>query len=243
MSVIGPVILASVILLGAGGYGRHLTRNVGPMVPEPARSRFRQASRRLPAVAAAVQRARLPARQPGGKTLRERIVFKGPSPLPRPSPPARLRPVPDPAPAAAVPLPAAAPRPAQPRPVKPAEVIPMPDPTPAISGAGADLFSAVSQIVNTAKAGGIRSKARALLMLSEGQEMMAMTLAQMARDLAEPSMAYPAVVWEPVSKAGSHVKTAGLMCAEAHAALLAMLHRALGEQLGQVPHHHELNRE
>jgi len=112
------------------------------------------------------------------------------------------------------------------------------------TGAGADLFTAVQQIIGHAEAGGIRAKLRALIQLAEAHDYLSQAMEGFARRMAEPDQGYPAGVWEPVAAASAHDKAASMSAGEAVSALTAMLAMTLDEAAQssvRVPHHDELN--
>lgn len=139
-----------------------------------------------------------------------------PQPVPRPRP----QPVPDPAPGKVPPMTAAAP------------------------GAASDMFAAVATITGHGNAGGIRAKARAMMVCSEGFAQQAAALEQLARVMQDAE--YPPMVWEPLVQAAAHMRASGVMCGESNGALstiLAMPVRELAASGIRAPHNSEFNKD
>lgn len=111
-------------------------------------------------------------------------------------------------------------------------------------GAGADLFTAMQQLISAALSGGLRSKQRGGAALSDGLDYMATSLQAFARRLAEPDQHYPPAVWEAFSRAAAHLKAASSASGEgasAVGAIAAMTVGDLADSATQSPHHDELN--
>ena len=113
--------------------------------------------------------------------------------------------------------------------------------TPAANGSAADFFHAISRVIAEAMAGGIRRKAHANLVLSEGDIQQATALEQYARALQDTGR-YPAMVWEPVQRAAAMHRAAAALLRESSTTIAQLANTPMGEANGRAPHHDELNR-
>jgi hypothetical protein len=112
------------------------------------------------------------------------------------------------------------------------------------TGAGADLFTAVQQVLAQAMAGGLRSKQRGVKTLSDAFDYMAQQVQTFARQMAEPGQHYGSEVWEPLGTMGAHLKAASLSGGESSSALGSLAGMQVGEladSARQAPDHSELN--
>ena len=114
--------------------------------------------------------------------------------------------------------------------------------TPATgAGASSDFFSALNRVIAEARAGAIRAKARANLVMGEGFTQMAAALEQYAKDLQESGQ-YPAHVWEPVLQGAGQARGAAAHLTESGNAIGEIARTPAGELAGRAPHRDELNK-
>ena len=245
MQSLAGILLAVAIFWGGGAYVLHVTRNLNAALPAAAQAKTAKVRTTVRAIRAQARaddwlerrRAKRAAREKDPPVpLRARAASATRSAWRRAVVPGGGPPVHRAARATVTPLPAAvnaSPQPAPPRrlqSVPPPERTPAPMTTPASgngstapSGASADLFTAVQQITGRARAGGIRSKQRAIVTLSESFDYMAQVIGQWSQQLAEPDQNYPAAIWEPLAQAAAHLKAAANSSSESASSISAML--------------------
>lgn len=112
------------------------------------------------------------------------------------------------------------------------------------NGSGADLFSALQQVMSQARAGGLQAKHRAIKTFAEAEDYLSQTLQQFAQEMAEPDQGYPQAIWEPIQEASQHNRAAATKMAESDAAMTQLSNMQVGELAAsavKAPHHSELN--
>ena len=117
-------------------------------------------------------------------------------------------------------------------------------PSAAPTGAAADMFSSANILNGHARSGGIHAKLRATRVYEEAYAQLEASLQEMARDMQENGQ-YPAMVWEPIYTAASHVKAASMAMGESANGIASLMAMPVGELAAspvRAPHHDELNR-
>lgn len=112
------------------------------------------------------------------------------------------------------------------------------------SGSGADLFSALQQVMSQARSGGLQAKHRAIKTFAEAEDYMSQTLQQFSQEMAEPDQGYPQSIWEPIQQASQHNRAAATKMAESDSAMTQLANMQVGELAAssvKAPHHSELN--
>lgn len=115
---------------------------------------------------------------------------------------------------------------------------------PTGTGTSSDLFSAANALAQQAMAGGIRDKARAIKVFKEAFEGLAEVLNVMATRMAEPGSEYPAMVYEPILTASTHLQAAGMSMGESDNGMTSLMNMPVGELAASpvhAPHNTELN--
>lgn len=113
-------------------------------------------------------------------------------------------------------------------------------------GAAADFFHSITAVTGPAKAGGIKSKQRAVKTLAAGMPMMASALEEFARWCQEPAQGYGAPLFERLQKMANCIRAAGMEGAEADTYMTELANKPLGEVAGsrvQAPSSREINTE
>jgi hypothetical protein len=109
---------------------------------------------------------------------------------------------------------------------------------------GADLFSALQQVVSRARAGGLQAKHRAIKTFAEAHDYMSQTMQQFAQEMAEPDQGYPQAIWEPLQQTAQYDRAAATKAAESDAAMTQLSNMQVGELAAspvKAPNERELN--
>ena len=112
------------------------------------------------------------------------------------------------------------------------------------AGAGEDMFTAMQRIVSQANSGGLRSKQRAVTILSDAFDYISQALQTFARQMSEPGQEYGPPVWEPLQRAAAHQKAASSAASESASAISALANMQVGELADsstRAPHSSQLN--
>lgn len=112
------------------------------------------------------------------------------------------------------------------------------------SGPSSDMFTAANALTQQAMAGGIRDKSRAIKVFGEAFEGLATVLREMATRMAEPGSEYPAMVYEPILTASTHIQAAGMAMGESDNGMTSLMNMPVGELAASpvhAPHNTELN--